>query len=143
MFIFYCVQGHYDYEYDRFKINTKSVGLQLIWSRTHLIPGLQVSHFYFPWTNDPHKIKVKPPGQMVPNQFGPPGQIVPNNLVPLDKWFPNQGVNFNMTAYKESDQIDFSGLLVGGRLSTTYNFGITLNKNWQKTKTILSPYGRN
>ena len=56
--------------------------LRCIWSQTHLIPGLLVPHFLFPWTNDPHKID--PPGQMVPIKFGPHGQMVPKNLVTLD-----------------------------------------------------------
>ena len=58
--------------------------LRLIWSRTHLVPGLLVPNFLSPWTNGPQKFS--PPGQMVPKQFGPPGQMVPKNLVPLDKW---------------------------------------------------------
>ena len=49
--------------------------LRLIWSRTHLIPGLPVPHFLSPWTNGPQKFG--PHGQMVPNQFGPPGKMVP------------------------------------------------------------------
>ena len=75
----------------------KQFWLQLIWSQTHLIPGLPVPHFLSPRTNGPQKFG--PHGQMVPNQFdppgqtvsikfGPPGQMVPKNLVPLDKWSP-------------------------------------------------------
>ena len=54
--------------------------LRLIWSRTHLIPGLPVPHFLSPWTNGPKKFG--PQGQMVPNQFGPPGQTVPIKVGP-------------------------------------------------------------
>ena len=47
--------------------------LRCIWYRTHLIPGLSVSDFLSPWTDDPDKIK--PPGQMVSNKFDPHGQM--------------------------------------------------------------------
>ena len=62
--------------------------LQLIWSRTHLIPGLQVPHFLSLWTNGPQKFG--PHGQMVPNQFGPPGQTVPIKFGPPGQMVPNQ-----------------------------------------------------
>ena len=62
--------------------------LRLIWSRTHLIPGLPVPHFLSPWTNGPQKFG--PHGQMVPNQFGPPGQTVPIKFGPHGQMVPNQ-----------------------------------------------------
>ena len=65
-------------------------GLELIWSRTHLIPGLLVPHFLSPWTCGPQKFG--PPGQMVPKQFGLPGQTVPNRFGPPEQMVPQNFV---------------------------------------------------
>ena len=83
--------------------------LRLIWSRTHLIPGLPVPYFLSPWTNNPHKIDPLGqtsnfrlrliwsrthlvPGLLVPHflspwtnnphKIDPPGQMVHNQFGP-------------------------------------------------------------
>merc|ERR1719278_1814344 len=81
---------------DNFRFDWQS-RLRLIWSRTHLIPGLPVPHVLSPWANGPQKFgphgqmvpnQFGPPAKTVPNQFGPPGKTVPMKFGPMDKWSP-------------------------------------------------------
>ena len=81
--------------------------LGLIWSWTHLIPGLLVSHFLSPWTNGPQKFG--PHRQMVPNQFGPPEQIQEDQI----SWGP----------FVYGDRIWWGRFVQGDRLSRVSGSG--------------------